>query len=72
MTAVSEIVLSSGDRLRVQGAVADVEQLVLAAARGSLMELAWLSEDPTGQPVGVNPEHVMMLRALPDGGAPQS
>ena len=72
MTAATEIVLSSGDRVRVQGPAADVERVVLAAARGSLMELAWLTEVPTGEAVGVNPEHVQMLRALAESPATRS
>ena len=30
------------------------------------MELAWLTDAATGQQVGVNPEHVVMLRPLDD------
>jgi hypothetical protein len=36
---------------------------VISAARGSIMELAWLIEALTGERVGVNPEHVVMVRA---------
>ena len=28
------------------------------------MELAWVTDAETGQKIGINPEHVVMLRAL--------
>ena len=61
---VTEIVLTGGERLRVQGDLTAVEAVVISAARGSIMELAWLTEAGTGERVGVNPEHVLMLRVL--------
>jgi hypothetical protein len=61
---MTEITLLGGDRLRVAGDAKDVEAAILAAARGSLMELAWVTEAQTGQLIGVNPDHVMLLRAL--------
>lgn len=64
MSEHTEIVLTGGDRVRVQGDAEQVEAEILAAARGSLMELAWMTEAQTGQRVGVNPEHVMMLRSV--------
>jgi hypothetical protein len=48
----------------VEGDVDDVQALILAAARGSIMELAWMMDAETGERVGVNPEHVVMLRAI--------
>ena len=49
---------------RVEGDLDDVQALILAAARGSIMELAWTTDAETGERVGVNPEHVVMLRAI--------
>ncbi len=65
--SVTELVLTGGERLRIQGDPRDVEAAILSAARGSLMELAWLTEADSAQPVGVNPDHVLMLRALDPG-----
>ena len=42
--------------------------MIVAAARGSIMELAWVVEAESGQRVGVNPEHVVTLRSV-EGGA---
>lgn len=62
--SVTELVLTGGVRLRVEGDAKAVESAILSAARGSLMELAWMTEADSGQRVGVNPEHVLMLRDL--------
>ena len=65
--SVTELILTGGVRLRVEGDPQAVESAILSAARGSLMELAWMTEADSGQRVGVNPEHVLMLRALDSG-----
>ena len=61
---VTELTLTGGERLRVEGQPHDVEATILSAARGSLMELAWMTEADSRQTVGVNPDHVLMLRAV--------
>jgi len=38
--------------------------LILNAARGSIMEFAWLVEAETGDRLGLNPERVVILRAV--------
>ena len=63
MSAVTEIAVLGGERLRVDGEPKEIEAEILAAARGSIMELAWMTEAETGRRVGINPEHVLMLRA---------
>jgi hypothetical protein len=59
---VTELILTGGERLRVEGDLRTVEAAVISAARGSIMELAWLVEAGTGERVGVNPEHVVTVR----------
>ena len=61
---ITELTLSGGERLRIEGEPHDVEAAILSAARGSLMELAWMTEADSHQLVGVNPDHVLMIRAL--------
>jgi hypothetical protein len=63
VTETTEITVSGGDRYRVEGNPKDIERLILDAARGSIMELAWMIDADTGERVGVNPEHVVTLRA---------
>jgi hypothetical protein len=60
----TEITVSSGARYQVEGHPREIERVILDAARGSLMELAWMVEAPSGEQLGVNPEHVMVLRAV--------
>jgi len=67
MGPITEITLLGGERHRVDADVKVVEQLILDAARGSIMQLAWLTDAQTAEPLGINPEHVMTLRALRSG-----
>jgi len=62
MNPETEITVIGGERLRVIGDPKAVESAILAAARGSIMELAWVTEVNTGDRIGINPEHVLMLR----------
>jgi hypothetical protein len=64
MTSITEITVLGGERHRVEGNAHDVERLILDAARGSIMEFAWLTDVDTGEQLGVNPEAVMMLRTV--------
>ncbi len=64
MGSITEISLVGGERHRVDGEAKDVEQAILSAARGSIMQFAWFTDVQTAEPVGVNPEHVMTLRAV--------
>jgi hypothetical protein len=52
----------TGDRFHVEGDAKHVERTILDAARGSIMQLAWLTDAETGEDLGINPEHVVMLR----------
>jgi hypothetical protein len=38
--------------------------MILDAARGSIMQLAWLVEAGTGDDLAINPEHVVALRPV--------
>jgi hypothetical protein len=59
-----ELTLTGGQRLRVEGDLEDVERAILSAARGSIMELAWVTEAESEERVGINPDHVLMVRRL--------
>jgi hypothetical protein len=60
----TEITIANGDRFQVEGDAKQVETAILSAARGSIMELAWMTEVHTGELIGLNPEHVVMLRQV--------
>jgi hypothetical protein len=64
MSTTTEITVLGGDRYRVEGDAREVERAILDAARGSIMELAWLIEAETGERLGINPESVVMLRPI--------
>jgi len=64
VSPITEITIVGGDRYRVEGDAEAVERLILNAARGSLMELAWLTEVETGERIALNPESVVMLRGV--------
>jgi hypothetical protein len=64
MTSITEITFLTGERCRVEGAAKDVERVILDAARGSIMQFAWLTDAQAGEPVAINPESVVMLRTL--------
>jgi hypothetical protein len=64
MASVTEITLVGGERYRVEGDAKQVEALILDAARGSIMEFAWLLDTETRERIGINPEQIAMLRAL--------
>jgi hypothetical protein len=64
MPSITEIHIVGGERHRVDGDVKVVERQILDAARGSIMELAWLTDAETGELIGVNPEYVMTLKSL--------
>ena len=63
MTSTTEITVVTGHCYRVDSNVKDVERLILDAARGSIMQLAWLVEAETGADLAVNPHRVVTLRA---------
>ena len=69
MSTITEITVLSGERFRVAGEARDVERAILDAARGSIMQFAWLTDAQTGEPVGINPESVVMLRAQAPSGS---
>jgi hypothetical protein len=64
VTPITEITLVGGDRLQVQGDTTEIEGHILSAARGSILEFAWMTAARTGERIGINPDQVLMLRAL--------
>jgi hypothetical protein len=69
MTSITEITFLTGERCRVEGEAKDVERLIVDAARGSIMQFAWLIDAEAGESVTINPECVVMLRALKPSGS---
>jgi hypothetical protein len=63
MHSTTEITLAGGVRHRVEGDARDVARAILDAARGSIMEFAWLVDAETSERLGINPALVVSLRA---------
>ena len=61
-THTTQITVLTGDRYHVEGDAKHVERIILDAARGSIMQLAWLTDAETGEDLAINPKHVVMLR----------
>ncbi len=60
----TEITLLTGERYEVQGSLEEVESTILAASRGSIMQLVWLTERASSAAVGINPACIVTLRAV--------
>jgi hypothetical protein len=59
-----EITLAAGDGpLEVEGDLSEVEKALSDAARSGQSRLAWFRERGRDDSVGVNPAHVVALRA---------
>jgi hypothetical protein len=61
--AVTIITMVTGERYEVDGSPESIETTIVGASRGSIMQLAWLSEAGTGRPIAINPSHVVTLQA---------
>lgn len=72
MSSVTEVTLVGGYILQVEGDAKQVEASIVGAARGSIMELAWLTEAQTGRRLAINPEHVLVLSGLGSTDSEQS
>jgi hypothetical protein len=57
----------TGERYAVEGEPETVEASIVGAARGSIMQLAWLTDATSGKPFAVNPEHVVTVRDVSAG-----
>jgi hypothetical protein len=57
----TRLLFSTGDSLEVAGSIQEVEKPLQDAARSSPGTLAWLKDAGTGEPVCVNPVHVVTL-----------
>jgi hypothetical protein len=55
------IVMATGERYEVEGSPKDVESAIVAASRGSILQLAWMTEADSGRTIAINPLHVVAL-----------
>jgi hypothetical protein len=62
--ATTKILLVTGEELSVDGSVDDVAKVLENAVRSSAGTLARLRESGSDEALGVNPAHVVTVRAL--------
>jgi hypothetical protein len=55
------VTVATGERYEVDGSPKDVEKAIVDASRGSIMQLAWVTEAGSGRSIGINPQHVVAL-----------
>jgi hypothetical protein len=60
--ADTEISVTGGEQMLVDGAVEEVEKSLSDAARSGQSRLAWFTERETGRRVALNPAHVISIR----------
>jgi hypothetical protein len=61
--STTNLLLITGEQIEVVGLAEDVGQLLQNAARSTQGTLAWLEEAGSGEALGVNPAHVVTIRA---------
>jgi hypothetical protein len=59
--AVTTVVLVTGERYELQGSPKEIEAAIVGASRGSIMQLAWMTEADSGRAIALNPLHVVAL-----------
>ena len=64
MAHITEITMVGGERHRVEGDADSIERAIIDASRGSIMQLAWLETADAAGRIGINPDCVVLLRAL--------
>jgi hypothetical protein len=65
--APAVVVMVTGVRYAVEGSPADVEAAIVAASRGSILQLAWMTETGSGRSIAINPLHVVALESASSG-----
>ena len=57
----AKLLLVTGELIEVDGLIEEIEKRLQNAARSTEGTLAWLQASTSGEAVGVNPAHVVML-----------
>jgi hypothetical protein len=58
----TKLLLVTGEQIEADGAVEETGRQLENAARSTSGTLAWLKDSLTGEPLGVNPAHVVTIR----------
>ena len=60
----TQITTVTGESYVVDGTPQEVEAVIIAAARGSIMQFAWLTDAASAEPVALNPTYLVALRPV--------
>lgn len=63
------VTMTTGERYEIGGSAESIEAAIVGASRGSIMQLAWLTEAGTGRSIAINPLHVVALETAPSATA---
>jgi hypothetical protein len=63
--ALTFVTMTTGERYEIDGSAESIEAAIVGASRGSIMQLAWLTEAGTGRSIAINPLHVVALETAP-------
>ena len=63
--ALTLVTMTTGERYEIDGSAESIEAAIVGASRGSIMQLAWLTEAGTGRSIAINPLHVVALASAP-------
>ena len=67
--ALTLVTMTTGERYEIDGSAESIEAAIVGASRGSIMQLAWLTEAGTGRSIAINPLHVVALETAPSATA---
>ena len=70
--ASTQVILTTGEHLQVEGSVKEVEAKIVEASRSGSLEFAWLTETGTRRSVGVSAGSVAALREAGESPDPES
>jgi hypothetical protein len=60
-SGATAVTVVTGVRYEVEGSPEQVEETIVAASRGSIMQLAWVTEAGSGRSIAINPKHVVSI-----------
>jgi hypothetical protein len=61
--ATAVVVVASGERYELEGSPQAVEAAIVGASRGSILQLAWMTEADSGRSIAINPLYVVAIEA---------
>ena len=67
--ALTLVTMTTGERYELAGSAESIDAAIVGASRGTIIQLACLTEAGTGRSIAINPLHVVALAAAPSATA---